>query len=102
MYKLFAIILLMAISVNAEVPLLIDYQGRLTDPSGDPVPDDKYNFVFSIYESASSTTPLWSSGSVSIVTEDGLFNYTLGSKIAAEAIAGYIIDKNILRKEPEK
>ena len=37
--------------LSAEVPLYINYQGRLTDSLGIPVPDGDYTILFSIWDS---------------------------------------------------
>ncbi len=66
-------------SVMAEVPNTMNYQGRLTDGAGDPVADDSYSIVFSIYDDETDGTSLWNSGAQSVATVDGLFNYALGS-----------------------
>ena len=66
----------------AQVPQVINYQGKLVDNSGDPVPDAGYQMTFTIYEDAAGTTSRWSSGSVVVDVEDGLFCYALGSAVA--------------------
>jgi hypothetical protein len=56
----------------------IGYQGQLTDPSsGAPVDDGVYTMTFSIYNSSTGSTPLWTQTSAVTVT-DGLFNVELG------------------------
>ncbi len=68
-------------SANAAISPTLNYQGRLTDPSGNPVADGSYDLVFRIYASASGGSPLWSSGAspVSVTVADGLFSVILGS-----------------------
>jgi hypothetical protein len=55
----------------------LNYQGRLTDGTGQPAADDYYQLTFTIYNSASA--PLWTSGSQTVEVNDGLFNHILGS-----------------------
>jgi hypothetical protein len=55
----------------------INYQGRLTDETGQPVADDYYQLTFTIYNFASA--PLWTSGMQTVQVTGGLFNYILGS-----------------------
>jgi len=66
----------------ADVPNLINYQGRLTDPAGDPVADGNYQIKFKLYGSETGDDSLWSSGFQTVSVADGLFNYILGSKVA--------------------
>jgi hypothetical protein len=63
----------------AAVPGVINYQGRLTDASGEPVADETYQIKFKIYGSVSGADSLWTSGFQSIKVEGGLFTHLLGS-----------------------
>ncbi len=80
---LMAIMLLVLFQFSlADVPHAINYQGRLTDDTGLPVPDGKYDVQFTIYSDSTSTSPsevLWTSGFQQVITTDGLFAYMLGS-----------------------
>ena len=82
-YIFFVLIVLLGISTSfADVPHAMNYQGQLTDINGLPVPDDKYDIEFTIWSDSTSTDPseiLWTSGYQSVVVENGLFNYMLGS-----------------------
>ncbi|UCD16671.1 MAG: hypothetical protein JSV44_09440 [Candidatus Zixiibacteriota bacterium] len=68
---------------GAQVPYLINYQGRLTDISGNPVPGGEYQVTFRIWsDSLSSDVPSyqeWISPNQTILVINGLFNYQLGS-----------------------
>ena len=82
-YCLMSLFLMAAISV-ANVPNQISYQGRLTDDTGQPVPDGDYNITFQITEHSPmpmGESPLWSSGTQSVSVTDGLFVYYLGSNV---------------------
>ena len=57
----------------------INYQGRLTDPTGNPVPDDNYQLTFTIYDETGG--PLWTSGIQTVQVTNGLFNHLLGSSV---------------------
>jgi len=70
-----------AILVNAEVPSVINYQGRLTNPDGTPVEDNDYQIKFIIYGSESDPDSLWSSGFHDVAVTNGLFSYLLGSNV---------------------
>lgn len=70
-------IVVLSASVMAEVPQLINYQGRLTDSDGDPVPNAPYSIVFTIYDHTS--TAIWQETHASVTTSAGLFNVLLGA-----------------------
>lgn len=64
---------------QGQVPQLMNYQGILTDPeTGDPIPDDTYQMIFSIYDTPSGGSAIWSE-TRSVGTQDGLYNVLLGS-----------------------
>lgn len=67
--------------LQADVPQVITYQGRLTDSGGDPVVDDTYFMKFKIYGSLSGDDSLWWSGIQAVLVTDGLFTYHLGSMV---------------------
>ncbi len=71
-------ILLLATRVFAAPPQMFSYQGRLTDPGGNPVPDGVYSVEFQIWNAPAAGLSLWSSGSVAVTTSDGLFSAKLG------------------------
>jgi hypothetical protein len=64
------------ITVDAEVPGTMNYQGRLTDDHGDPVANIPHNITFKIYDETSAV--LWDESHI-VTTDDGLFTVQLGS-----------------------
>jgi hypothetical protein len=77
--QILLLVLLLVIStlpINAEVPSLMNYQGRLTDQAGNPVADLPHNVTFKIYDE--TDTVRWEE-SHTITTVDGLFTVQLGS-----------------------
>ncbi len=78
MTLLIAIMLLSALIIHAEVPQLINYQGMLSDAEDNPVTAQNLSIVFSIYDSETEGTSLWSETQMVNVT-DGVFNVLLGS-----------------------
>jgi len=66
-------------SINADVPRIINYQGRLTDSVGETVADGSYQVRFKIYGSEFDNDSLWGSGPQTVHVKNGLFNYLLGS-----------------------
>lgn len=67
----------------AEVPSLINYEGRLTDTDGNAVPDGTYEVQFSFYDVPSEGTALWSemwdAATSPVMSINGVFNAMLGS-----------------------
>jgi len=63
----------------ASVPPMINYQGKLMQPSGVPVPDGTYQMTFAIYDVPTGGTPLWSETNGSVQVKGGLFSVLLGS-----------------------
>jgi hypothetical protein len=72
--------LITASIVFAGVPLLINYQGYLTEEDGSPTEGPQL-IKFKIYGSESGDDSLWSSGFQTLSVENGLFEYNLGSGI---------------------
>ena len=59
-------------------PMLLQYQGRLSDPdSGKPVEDGSYTMVLRLYSAASGGKPLWAEAK-DVTVQDGLFSTVLG------------------------
>lgn len=73
-----------------QVPQLINYQAVLTNPvSGQPVTDGDYNIVFSIYNTETSGTAIWTE-THDVQTQKGLYHVLLGSisPLAASILNG--------------
>lgn len=69
----------LATATGASVPSIISYQGRLTDLDNNPVEDNDYLIMFTIYGSPTGSDILWSSDYQTVSVTNGLFNYILGS-----------------------
>lgn len=69
---------LLAISVGAAVPTSMNYQGRLTTPTGAAVPDGSYDVVFTIYDASVGGVSKWSEAKI-VTAEGGLFAVELGT-----------------------
>ena len=68
-----------ASSIDAiTIPQMLSYQGRLTDPLGEPVEDTTYSVEFRLYTAPSGGSPFWSEPQ-SVKTRGGLFSTLLGS-----------------------
>lgn len=62
----------------AEVPQLINYQGRLTDHEGNLL-DTTISITFAIYDDSADGTLFWTEVHSGIMVVDGLFSIMLGS-----------------------
>jgi hypothetical protein len=68
-------------NTEAAVPHLINYQGRLTDSSGNPL-NGSYNITFRIYDAETAGTLLWQEQHTGVVIQKGIFSILLGSVTA--------------------
>ena len=64
----------------AEVPEQINYQGYLTDLDGNPVPDEKVEMKFAIYDQLTVGTELWDEAQT-VPVANGVYNVLLGQAI---------------------
>jgi hypothetical protein len=65
-------------STNSQsIPHLINYQGVLTSPGGDPVQDGTYEIYFGIYDAAQGGNLEWDHA-YSVTVTNGLFTVLLG------------------------
>ncbi len=68
---------LLATTLSAQVPQLINYQGILTDPNaGEPVSGER-SLTFSIYDVSTGGTALWSE-TQTVAVDNGRFSVVLG------------------------
>jgi len=82
--RLFGVLLVVFLgaAAHASPPAAINYQGRLTDPDGFPLPDSTWSVQFVIYRDSLSVAPgdiLWESGPITVDTKIGLFSVRLGT-----------------------
>jgi len=75
-----ALMLISSIAL-ADVPPMINYQGKLLQPSGAPVADGTYSLGFAIHNIATGGTALWSETNPSVQVKGGLFAVMLGSVV---------------------
>lgn len=83
---LFLILLLSALryplsAVYAEVPHLLNYQGRLTDSSGIPL-NGSYAITFRLYDAETAGNLLWEETHTGALIQKGIFSVLLGSVTA--------------------
>jgi len=72
-------VILLVTSLFGQVPQMMNYQGKLTDASGNPVPDGNYTMVFTIYRDSSGSVAIWSETHDSVEVTNGLFTVLMGS-----------------------
>ncbi len=80
--------LVLAVPALADVPMLLNYQGRLTDPSGNPK-NGTFTMQFAVYDAETGGNQLptgtpWSE-TQSVTVTNGVFNVLLGSATALPA-----------------
>ncbi|MCP4707073.1 MAG: hypothetical protein GY869_00490 [Planctomycetes bacterium] len=73
------IIILITVSVYAQVPQTMSYQGVLTDTGGTVVSDGNYSLVANIYDVETNGSALWTETHASTAVVSGVFNLILGS-----------------------
>jgi len=67
------------VCVNAAIPPIINYQGKLLKPDGTPVVDGTYSMRFAIYEDPTTSEYLWMERNTAVQVKKGLFSVLLGS-----------------------
>jgi len=71
------VVLLFTLTAVAGLPLSINYQARLADNQGDPVPDSSYSMEFRFYADSTSGTPEMTRV-MDVNTHNGYFNAAIG------------------------
>jgi hypothetical protein len=74
-------LIILCSAASADVPRLINYQGRLTDADGVPVPDGNYSLTFRIFAACDAASSIWSEEELLVEVTDGLFSVVLGEVI---------------------
>ncbi len=76
-----------AANATAQVPSLINYQGRLTDSDGAPVTGSK-NFAISIYDAATNGTLLYTETIGAVTLDDnGVYSFQFGESGTSNMLA---------------
>ncbi len=97
-----SVALLLATRAAADAPNLLNYQGRLTDPSGNPK-NGTFTMQFAVYDAETggnqlpSGTP-WSE-TQSVTVTNGVFNVLLGSVTALPILGAVQQMANRVRPE---
>jgi len=72
------------VAIAQSVPLLMNYQGRLTDAYGDPATGTR-QMTFRLYTQATDGTAVWEETQTVSIGDNGVFNVLLGSVSALDA-----------------
>ncbi len=72
-----AFVFCLSLALNAAVPPLLSYQGRLQDSGGNPL-DGTYGMTFTIYDAPTGGSILWSESQIDVAVSGGLFATQLG------------------------
>ncbi|MEI6520463.1 MAG: hypothetical protein WCO98_10585, partial [bacterium] len=72
-------LLLLTLVAFADVPGMINYQGKLTKADGTLLADGSYSMTFAIYAQPTGGLPIWSEPNPSVQVKKGLFSVLLGS-----------------------
>jgi hypothetical protein len=78
-YFLTSVFMLLAMSLVAQIPETISFQGILKDNNGDVVADGSYTMEFQLYDAITAGTSVWGPETHSVTTKDGLYAVILGS-----------------------
>lgn len=72
------LIMFCAVPVLAQVPTLINFQGKLTDSTQAPV-DGNVDVICYIYDAETGGILLWAEEYAGVFVENGIFNILLGN-----------------------
>lgn len=76
------------LAASTTWPSLMNFQGHLTNNSGNAVADGTYPMTFAIYTQASSGSNIWSETQNNVSVTKGLFDVVLGSVTSLSSISG--------------
>jgi hypothetical protein len=80
-YKWLAVLVVLAVLplTHAQIPMLMNYQGYLTDSEQEPLTGG-FEVLFQIYDDSTSGHLLWSEMHGKVAVENGLFSVVLGNE----------------------
>ncbi len=77
------LVIMLSTFAMADVPTMINYQGRLTDSAGDPI-DTTIDITFSICVDSAGALCIWGETQTNVEIVDGLFDVNLGSVVTLD------------------
>ena len=63
----------------ASIPPLMNFQGRIATPEGNPVPDGSYSIAFRLYDAPSAGQLLWEETIPAVIVRNGVFAVIWGN-----------------------
>ena len=88
-----------------SVPSLINYQGRLTDASGNPLPNGTYGVAFRLWSKKAATDSgnllIWGQ-EYNVAVQSGVFNVILGASGGTPITNAAVNDLNFAFTEPDR
>ena len=78
MKLLLSLLIVFSFAFSQEVPMLINYQAKLTDSSGDPI-TETIEVTFSFHDAIENGSLIWTETYASLVVNDGIISVLLGS-----------------------
>jgi len=86
------VMFLLAATSSAQVPTVMNYQGKLTTASGGCL-NDTVQMTFTIYADDQGTVDEWSESHSQVIVKEGVFSVLLGSQ--GSAIPASLFDGSI-------
>lgn len=74
------ILFTLSITLIAQIPQTISFQGVLNDTNGDAVADGNYTLEFELFDAPTNGTSVWGAETHTVTTTNGLYAVQLGSK----------------------
>lgn len=81
--SMFLFLVLFVLSLSAQVPRTVNYQGKLTNTGGVAI-SGPVGITFNIYDAETGGTMLWSEAHASVTVTNGLFDVILGESSAMD------------------
>ena len=79
LFLVMVLAMMLTVVTQADVPQMINYQGRLTADRGEPVPDGDYSINFAFYDDPIRGELLWQETHPVVPILNGMFSVLLGS-----------------------
>lgn len=78
MQLFFVVLVATPVKSDSRLPGVMSYEGYITDTSGKPLPDGKYDFAFALYTNANGGLPIWEERHNNVPLRNGFVQLYLG------------------------